>query len=181
VVGEEFSLTLEVSGGGDGRAVVGAEAGTIRLGKIRNVVQVIVADEAGTIVAFEQVRRGSNNSSGAELSVKVQPGAAYHFLVLMGYQPYSDFNAYTYTYDTPTLLAAGFTTATVTGPTSITVEIKPVVVDTSFSYGGTGCEAALGGVTLPLGVDDAEITWKVTSGFAPLIAAQNAVSGDFTA
>jgi hypothetical protein len=177
VTGEEFTITLAIAGRGESRAVAGPSAGTIQYGSIRNVAQVIVRDTGGTIAAFQQVRRTASDGGTAKLSVNIPLGQTYHFLILMGRQPYENDYAYDDT-NPPTLLAAGFATAAVTEETgSISITMKPVVVDTVFTYGGTEQGASLGGVTLPQGAD-AAITWKVTSGFAPLIDAQNAGSLD---
>jgi hypothetical protein len=162
ITGEDFALTLAVSVAGEGRAITtpsGAGTGTIQYGSIRNVAQVIAADAAGKIVAFHQVCRDSGNANGATLTVSVPPGV-YHFLVLMGYRPYSGESTGTYTgYSptaAPTLLAAGFTTAAVTADTAgVPVTMKSVVVDTAFGYGGVETGAMLpstahpDGVTLP--------------------------------
>jgi hypothetical protein len=182
---EEFTVTLGTGAGGGSRAVAGPGAGTVRYGSIRNTLQVIVVNQAGnTVVDFKQVRRTRDIETGATIAVEnVVTGGTYHFLVLMGHQErdYDNESGGIYKYKTgqaPTLLAAGFTTATISGAAgeTITVTMNPVVVDTVFEYDNTMTGAALAGVTLCQGVT-AELIWTVTSGFAPLINAQKKISG----
>jgi hypothetical protein len=176
---DEFTITLGIGGGS--RAAAGPGAGTIRYGKILNTAQVIVADAEGNVVYFAQDRRANNSDNDIEISAKVQAGETYHFLVLMGhternYSGEEPDNEYQYQDAAPTLLAAGFTTAAVTGDgQAITIAMKPLVVDTVFSYSGVTAPAALpDGVRLPQGVA-AAVTWKLTNGLTPLINAQKAV------
>jgi hypothetical protein len=175
---EEFTVSIGTGGGGKARSVAGPGAGTIRFGSIRNIAQVIVADTGGKIVAFDEVRRATTGTISQNLSVSIPSGASYHFLVLMGHLNYTVADG-NYTYpssEAPMLLAVGFATTAISGADPVTITMKPVVVDTAFAYGGAEAGAALGGVTLPKDVP-AALTWTVTNGFGPLIAAQKAVRG----
>jgi hypothetical protein len=69
----------------DARSVAGPDADRIK-GDIRNIIQLIVVNESGQIVAFDEVRRGSGIEDSAVLRVDSIPfGQIYHFLLLMGH------------------------------------------------------------------------------------------------
>jgi hypothetical protein len=174
---EEFTVTLAVGGddeAGDGSgirlSVAGPGAGTIALGSIRNVAQVIVLDEAGNIAAFKSVRRQNSTTSSASMTVNIPKNRTYRFLVLMGHQQreYGSEQGggdYVYKDEPPTLLAAGLKEEYVTGVGTIKIIMKPLVVDTVFNTGGAELGAALptpdrpGGVTFSPAA--ASITWTL--------------------
>jgi hypothetical protein len=165
---------------------VGPDAGTIHLGSIRNVAQLIVADSQGKIVAFDQRRREKDVDNVTLTARDLEAGETYHFLLLMGHWQYKAENN-KYKYDEyndapPTLLAAGFTSLTLEpGYNTLVIKMKPLVVDTVFTYGASGITlgAALPAtgeplVTLPQGTP-ASLTWKVISDITPLIDAHKVI------
>ncbi|MDR0387682.1 MAG: right-handed parallel beta-helix repeat-containing protein [Treponema sp.] len=172
------------------RSVAGPDAARIK-GDIRNIIQLIVIDESGKIVAFKEARRGSDTEKAAELRIESIPlGETYNFLLLMGHweRDYAAENngEYTYTAGPPTLLAAGFKEQTVTGSGTVTVTMWPLVVDTVFTVPGnrTAVPEIKSGkpekvILLPLNWD---VTWtikrglsKIGDGLADLITAQQKI------
>jgi hypothetical protein len=165
---------------------MGPDTEGIRYGGIRNIVQVIVVDAAtGKVADFLQVSRSNDSEASTKLTVSnLWAGERYHFLVLMGHRE-RDYAAekanalanpsntdYVYTAGVPTLLAAGFLGGhSISGAGTITVTMKPVVVDTVFEYGGVTAQAALGGTELPSGVG-ASLVWTITGGYGTLLEAQ---------
>jgi hypothetical protein len=131
-------FTYDILIGGDGRSIAGPDAARIQ-GDIRNIVQLIVVDDSGKIVAFEEVRRKSDTERDATLTVDTLPfDHTYHFLLLMGHweRDYLPGNGdYQYTADPPTLLAAGLKEQHITGSGKITVTMWPIVVDMAFTSG----------------------------------------------
>jgi hypothetical protein len=151
---------------------------------IRNIVQVIAveAETGAAVVDFQQALRQKNSDTAIPLTVQnLWAGKKYHFLVLMGhkertYDEVGD-NAYIIYKDDlpPTLLAAGFLgdQTIPEGGTTISITMKPLVVDTVFEYGGVTAPAVLGGAELPVGVE-ARLVWTITGGgLAVLVDAQN--------
>jgi hypothetical protein len=168
---------------------VGPDTGGIELGGIRNIVQVI-AVEAGTenkVVHFEQAVKEKDSAAGTNLTVSnIWEGKRYHFLILMGHLE-RDYGVeidpsvkYEYKTDAPTLLAAGFLgdQTIPEGGTILAITMKPLVVDTGFTYAGVTARAALGGTELPAGVD-ANLVWTITGdGLAMLVDAQTRTGHD---
>jgi hypothetical protein len=178
--GEEFTLTLRVGEPVDAsRSVVGLKAGEIELGKIRNTAQIIAVDAAtGEVAAQKLVRKVNDSDPSADLTVSIDLEKGYHFLVLMGHREriYGGKDPaveYEYKNEPSTLLAAGFLgDQEIRGSTTLTIIMKPLVVDTVFEYGGVTAPAALGGNELPAGVA-ARLVWTVNGGYATLRDAQN--------
>jgi hypothetical protein len=162
---------------------MGPDAGGIELGKIRNTAQIIAVDAAtGLVAAQALVRKTNDNEASAPLNISVKTGQTYHFLMLMGHteRTYGGASgaAISYTADPPTLLAAGFLAdqAIADGGTTLTIIMKPLVVDTAFTYGGQTVQAATGGNELPSGVS-AQLVWTMTGGaLGALVDAQNKVA-----
>jgi hypothetical protein len=124
----------------ESRSIAGPDAERIK-NDIRNIIQLIVTDDSGNIVAFDEVRREKDSDTEALLWIKSIPfGPTYHFLLLMGHWE-RDYDAesggsYVYKEDNPpTLLAAGLKDQPITGSGKITVSMWPVVIDTEFSSG----------------------------------------------
>jgi hypothetical protein len=173
----------------DDRSIAGPDADRIK-GDIRNFVQLIVVNNKGAIVAFDEIRREKNSDNRAVLKVDSLPfGHTYYFLLLMGrwdrnHAAETGDGTYKYASGPPTLLAAGLKEQLVTGSGTITVTIWPVVVDTVFSSGtqttdpvvNTGIPKA---VTLFPGAWN--VTWTIKrgltgNGLTDLILAQNIAS-----
>jgi hypothetical protein len=184
--------------GKDGSARSVAGPGTDRIkGDIRNIIQLVVVNDSGKIVAFDEVRRAGELETEAVLSINSIPfGQTYHFLLLMGHWE-RDYDAesggnYVYTSSPPTLLAAGLKNYLVTGSGKITITMWPVVVDTKFTTSNTGVPAG-SGTAEPVIADgkpekvsllpvDWGVTWTVKrgasgNGFADLVKAQKVVNG----
>jgi hypothetical protein len=132
------SFTVDIAIGEDGRSIAGLDAARIKDGAC-NIVQLIVTDGEGNIVAFDEVRRERDEDDKAVLKIESLPfGETYYFLLLQGYwerdykkeTPGGD---YVYTGNPPTLLAAGFKEERVTGSGKVTITMWPIVVDTVFT------------------------------------------------
>jgi hypothetical protein len=173
------------------RSVVGPGAEGIQYGGIRNIVQVIVVDAGtGDVAHFQQEVRGGNAETSAALTVKnLWPGKRYHILVLTGHRE-RDYAAEpgpenTYVWKTdgsgtllpPTLLAVGLLAdrEIKSREKTLSIPMKPLAVDTVFTYGGVTAQAALpvtgGGAKLPAGVE-ASIVWTLSGGIEDLRNAQ---------
>jgi hypothetical protein len=154
-----------------------------------------VVDNTGKIVAFDEVRRGNDDETEAELRIdSITFGGTYHFLLLMGHweRNYAaeDGGSYIYTADPPTLLAAGLKTQTVTGNGAVTVTMWPLVVDTKFSTDDAEVQPVSArtaepvvGAALGLLPVNWNVTWTIKrgtsgDGLASLIAAQKIVNSD---
>ncbi|MDR2740675.1 MAG: hypothetical protein LBB98_00750 [Treponema sp.] len=127
-----FTVDIQVGKDtGDARSAAGPDAARIK-GDLRNIVQLIVVDKDGNIVAFDEVRRKNEDPAPARLTIdSIDFGQTYAFLLLMGYWKHDG----NYNYDEgepPTLLAAGLKEQLVTGNGKITVTMWPMVVDTTF-------------------------------------------------
>jgi hypothetical protein len=112
------------------RSVAGPDADRVKR-DLHNIIQLVVVDTTGNIVAFDEVRRGSDAKNEAELRIESIPfGQKYYFLLLMGHweRDYAGDDLYKYTANPPTLLSAGLREQTVT--------MWLIVVDTAFSSGG---------------------------------------------
>jgi hypothetical protein len=121
----------------DARSIAGPGPDRIK-GNIRNIIQLIVVDNSGSIVAFDEVRRKNDAETEGVLRIdSITFGQTYYFLLLMGHweRNYDGENSgnYVYTEKPPTLLAAGLKEQHVTGSGKVTVTMWPVVVDTVFS------------------------------------------------
>jgi hypothetical protein len=190
---EEFTITLRV-GTDAGRAVAGPDAGDIQYGGIRNIVQVIAVDAEGVVAGSDQAVRKNDADSSFSLALEnLWVGKRYHFLFLTGHRerdydkeadtvPWEPESQYQWKKDgngeylPPTLLAAGFLadqTIPDNGMMTISIPMKPLVVDTVFTYGGVTAQAALGGTELPSEVN-ASLAWTITGdGLAMLVDAQS--------
>jgi hypothetical protein len=181
---------------GEDRSLVGPGSERIK-GDIRNIIQLTVVNDAGEIVAFDEVRRGSDAEANAVLAIDNIPfGYNYHFLLLMGHwerdydseEPGGD---YVYKGSSPTLLAAGMKDMLVSGSGTVTIVMWPIVVDTRFTTADPDVPAAermvspvIGGPqTNPLLPVDWKLTWTVQgglngNGFAELVRAQKVINPD---
>jgi hypothetical protein len=131
---EPFSVDIMI-GEESARSVAGPNALLIK-GGILNIAQLIVTDDDGKIVAFEEVRKERVDETSGVLRIASIPfGQTYHFLLLMGHLDYTKVNeTYEYLDDVaPTLLAAGLKEQRVTGSGKVTVTMLPLVVDTVFT------------------------------------------------
>jgi hypothetical protein len=175
------------------RTIAGPDADRIK-DDIRNIIQLIVTDDSGTIVAFDEVRRENDDDGVAELRIESIPfGATYHFLLLMGHWE-RDYTAeaeahngkYVYTSDPPTLLAAGLLQdKKITGSGKVTVTVWPLVVDTGFTSGIGGTVGPVVNAGKPEAVSLLPVNWNVTwtikrgltgNGLTDLVKAQNIAS-----
>jgi formylglycine-generating enzyme required for sulfatase activity len=148
---------------GLGRSVIGPGESLIKTGGyIRNLYQLIVADNEGNIAAFDEVRRESADDTAGELRIEAMTfGKDYHFLLLVGYWEHDGDYAYAEN-KPPTLLAAGLKSQKVTGSGTVTITMWPIVVDTKFVKGEDTVEAAVNGVSLTPEAWD--LVWEVTRG-----------------
>jgi hypothetical protein len=133
---EPFSMDVFIGPDAGTRTVAGPDAARVK-GDIRNIVQLIVTDTDGHIVAFDEVRRQRDADNDAELSIdSLVYGRTYNFLLLMGHweRTYEENQGedYIYTNNPPTLMAAGLKTQVVSGSGKVTVTMWPVVADTAF-------------------------------------------------
>jgi hypothetical protein len=177
----------------DARSIAGPDADRIK-GDLRNILQLVVLNASGDIIAFDEVRRQSDAEPDALLRIDSVPfGDTYHFLLLMGHwnRDYTEETGETYKYtsDPPTLLAAGLKTQLVSGSGKITVTMWPIVVDTEFTVGNLSAGPVVntgkpGKVTLhPV---EWNVSWTIKrglkgNGLTDLIAAQkkpDATAGD---
>jgi hypothetical protein len=136
-----FSVEIQVGVTGGTRSIAGPTAARIT-GDIRNMVQLMVIDSAGDIVAYDEVRRKNDTETDAVLVIDNIPFAEkYYFFLLMGHWE-RDYAAESlpgnagYKYkenEPPTLLAAGFREEMIEGNKTVTVTMWPIVVDTKFT------------------------------------------------
>jgi hypothetical protein len=163
-----------------------------RFGGIRNIVQVIAVNAGtGDVAHFQQVVRERDADTSVELIVKnLWPGQRYHFLVLTGHRErnYTEETnpsvEYKYKTNPPTLLAAGLLAdrEIKSGDETLSIPMKPLAVDTVFTYEGVTVPAALpvtggeGGTKLSAGVK-ARIVWTLSGGIETLRNAQAGLSG----
>jgi hypothetical protein len=176
----EFTVVLRVGEGPEvpeSRSVVGPGAEDIPYSGVCNTVQVIAVDaETQKVADNQQVQETENDSK--TIWVNIAQGKRYHFLVLMGHSE-RNYEAektsggkYVYKSDPPTLLAAGFLEdQSIHGQATLSVTMKPLVVDTVFKHGGSVTQAALPKTQLPSGTA-ARMVWTVSGGFATLVDAQ---------
>jgi hypothetical protein len=155
----------------DGRSIAGPDAARIKGTGIRNIIQLIVADKDGKIVAFDEVRRERDDEEAALLRIdSIAFGQTYHFLLLMGHwerdYTQTESEEYQYTDDPPTLLAAGLKEQHITGSGKVTVTMWPIVVDTVFTAGDlTRAPAAAGRPgKVTLHPADWDVTWTIKGG-----------------
>ncbi|MDR0386999.1 MAG: hypothetical protein LBH57_03090, partial [Treponema sp.] len=198
---EPFTVDVLIGKDTQARSIAGPSAERIREG-IRNIYQLIVINDDGKIVAFDEVRRMKQDDNTATFRIEsLGFGHDYHFLLLMGYWKWTGVDSKgVYKYDDavpPTLLAAGLKTQMVTGSGTVTITMWPIVVDTVFTT--TDLDVPSQKVTPEIikkaGTDeihpqtvelppvDWKITWKVQrsdsagDGFAELIKARNKMWG----
>jgi hypothetical protein len=195
------SFTIDVligQGAKTARSVAGPDQSRIR-GDIRNIIQLMVVNDSGRIVAFDEVRRGSDAENDAVLEIDSIPfNQTYHFLLLMGhwerdYTAEAAANNGKYTYkeaDSPTLLAVGMENALITGSGIVTITMWPLVVDTVFTTTDSDVPPALRTAeatvnsgkpeTVSLLPVDWGVTWTARqgtsgNGFVNLIQAQKVI------
>jgi hypothetical protein len=188
--GEPFTVDVWAGSPDDeaARAITGPDADQIKAAGpagIRNFMQLIVVDDIKKeIVAFDEVRKESNDQEFATLVVQgLTYGQKYHFLMLMGHweRNYGQGTDYEYHEDRmPTLLAAGLTSLPVIRGQKVSIQIYPVVVDTKFIINGNMPVNAVLGKNL-LDAGPWNIEWEVTrgsagaDGLATLLNAENAL------
>ncbi|MDR2741224.1 MAG: glycoside hydrolase [Treponema sp.] len=183
---DPFTFDIMINKDGSARSIAGPDSGQIK-GDIRNFIQLIVVNDSGNIVAFDEVRRVSDKDKTAILSIDSIPfGQNYHFLLLMGHWEHD--GSYNYVEaNLPTLLAAGLMEHMVTGSGKLTVVMWPIVVDTVFTTSNTGVPTASRtaepevNAGKPEAVSLLPVDWGVTwtvkkgisgNGFADLVKAQ---------
>jgi hypothetical protein len=191
-VTDPFTVDILIGKDGSARTVAGPDSARIK-SDIRNVIQLVVTDDAGHLIAFDEDRRESDTDQAASLAIdSITFGQTYHFLILIGHWE-RDFPAektgggdYVYKEDTPpTLLAAGLKDLLVTGSGKITVVMWPIVVDTTFHTPNTGAPSPTTGPAVTDGKPgkvgilpvDWSVTWTVKqgatgNGFTELVRAQ---------
>jgi hypothetical protein len=182
---EPFSVDILIGKDTASRSVAGPDTNRIKA-DIRNIIQLIVTDDSGNIIAFDEARRGSDTEAAAELRIESLPfGQKYHFLLLMGHweRNYGAESGGNYVYKEtvpPTLLAAGLKEQTVIGSGKITVTMWPLVVDTVFTSGERTAAPVITSGN-PKEVSLLPVNWNVTwtikrglsgNGLADLIKAQ---------
>jgi hypothetical protein len=192
-----FTVDINIGKNGRARSIAGPGAGLIQTGNIRNVIQLMVLNSQGEIVAFDEARRGSDNEAAATLTIESIPfNNTYNFLLLMGHWD-RDYEAEktsggTYVYIEslpPTLLAAGLKEVTVTGAGTVTITMWPIVVDTKFTTANVDVTPETARTVEPAVTDgkpgranllpvDWDVTWTIkrgdsnTNGLTDLIDAQ---------
>ncbi|MDR3131174.1 MAG: hypothetical protein LBU18_06470 [Treponema sp.] len=134
------AFTVDIMIGKDAgisRSVAGPDEARIK-GDIRNFIQLIVLNESGGIVRYDEERRTDDSQTEANLNIdSIAFGQKYYFLLLMGHweRNYQAETGSGYVYidnRPPTLMAAGFKEQTVTGDGKISISMWPVIVDTAF-------------------------------------------------
>jgi hypothetical protein len=188
------SFTVEVLVGDDppARSVAGPASNQITQGGLLNVIQLIVTNDEGALVAFDEVRRPNGGQTAAELWIRKMPfGRTYNFLVLMGhwdrnYTAEEENGDYVYIENRPpTLLAAGFQSELVNASGTIMITMSPIVVDTKFTEHTSGAPVVVQpqvpqAVSLPQ-VKEWDVTWTIQrgtggeSGLSNLLAAQKSM------
>jgi hypothetical protein len=121
------------------RSIAGPSTERIK-GDIRNIIQLIVMNDVGDVIAFDEIRRAGEDEKEAVLNIPaIEFNKNYHFLLLMGHweRDYAleqtGSGVYVYKNGSPTLLAAGLEDKFVTGSGIITITMWPIVVDTKFT------------------------------------------------
>jgi hypothetical protein len=136
---QSFTVDIFIGPDTQSRSIAGPDNARI-MGDIRNIIQLIVMDDSGKIVVFNEVRRKNDAEKDVKLIIEAIPfGKTYHFLLLMGHWE-RDYGAeaggnYEYTDNPPTLLAAGLWDQLITGNGKVTMTMWPIVVDTTFTSG----------------------------------------------
>jgi hypothetical protein len=180
----EFTVVLRVGEGPEvpeSRNAVGPGAEDIPYSGVCNTIQVIAVDAETQKVADNKQTSQKTENDSKTIWVNIAQGKRYHFLVLMGHRE-RDYEAekdsggqYVYkdiTTDPPTLLAAGFLgDQAIHGQPTLSITMKPLVVDTVFEHGDRVTQAALPKTALPAEVA-ARVVWTLTGGFATLVDAQ---------
>jgi hypothetical protein len=190
---EPFTVEIPIGGRGE-RAVAGPSGENIKkkMSGLLNMAQLVVVKEGGGIVFLGEVRQQAADEEGAVLKVEnISYGEEYHFLLLMGYW---DRTGDTYTAGVaPTLLAAGYASKQITGATTLSITMVPVVVDTEFITGDTDVPAGyrnippIRGGKATLVPVDWNVKWTIQnehndSGLTrPLLRAQAGLGGSNTA
>jgi hypothetical protein len=134
-----FSVNVYVGGA---RSVVGASMVQTKAG-LYNFIQLIVLDESGTIIAFDEIRQHDSGQKSAILQIDaVTQKQHYYFLLLFGYwernidaESTDAYGVTTYVYNEnakPVLLASGYQTEELSGGGTVTVTMHPLVIDTVF-------------------------------------------------
>jgi hypothetical protein len=186
---DPFPFEIWIGKKDDARAIASLEAARIKNSGIRNIVQLIVVDDATkNIVGFDEIRRSNDSHSFADISLdSLAFGRSYSFLLLMGYWERSGTTSQgNYAYDetrTPTLLAAGLiANKTIVESGRIPVTMWPLVVDTTFTAGSQTVEAVIGQGGASLLPVNWAVEWRVkrnsadTNGFEDLIRAQKVIN-----
>jgi photosystem II stability/assembly factor-like uncharacterized protein len=135
---EPFTVSVHI-GEDEDRSIAGPDANRIKEENIRNFIQVIVLNSDNKVVALAEDRRTDFDDDTADLSVrKIHYGETYKILVLQGHWSRNGFenDETTYKYvesEPPTLLAAGYKSQEITGPSTVKVTCYPIWVDTKFT------------------------------------------------
>jgi hypothetical protein len=166
--GEPFTLDVWVDD--TARGIAGPASDQIKYAGIRNIINLVVVDAVtGAIANCQEVRKENEADLNATLVVTgLTYGKTYKFLMLTGhkernYAAEGSTGNYVYYADKPpTLLAAGYTSQSVSRGQKIPITLYPVVVDTTFTDETTTEDAVLGDI-LPLEAGGSwGIAWEVT-------------------
>jgi hypothetical protein len=189
---EPFTMTVYIGPqSGQGRAISGPTITDVKSG-LYNFIQLIVIDESGAIVAYDESRREKSDEDETILRIDSLPfGMEVHFLLLLGHWE-RDYAAdtvangvTTFAYKDnvkPVLLAAGYQNKQIEGSETITITMWPLVVDTKFTATGTAMiEGGIGRAAELLPGFDWNVRWNIrrntagANGLEYLLAAQRAV------
>jgi hypothetical protein len=155
----EGKLTLSIAiDWGDaldsGRSVTSDLSGNIADGSLINYIEMIIIDESnpGEIYQYASASKGH----GGALTAPVSAGGTYHLLLLMGSWTWrrGSYPNIVYEEDMPILLASGFVSKLMTnGANSVTIQMKPVVVDTHLAKEGASDEVEPGRLIRTVGLE----------------------------
>jgi hypothetical protein len=146
---DDASFKVEIAIG-QSRSVVGGSADQIKWGgNLYNYLQLVVIDEQGNIVAYDEDRKPNSTAPAANLHIdSIAFGATYKFLLLFGdwprdyarEVPNGSYVDYVYLpVATPTLLAAGYTEERLAaGTETVMISMWPLVIDTKIQQSGSG-------------------------------------------
>jgi hypothetical protein len=144
---DDGSFEVEIAIG-QSRSVLGGTVAQIREGQnLYNYLQLVVIDENGNIVAYDDDKRIASNSPAGTLYIdSIEFAKEYRFLLLFGDLPRDyasetpDSNGnVTYVYSAgaiPTLMAAGYKKQYIEGESTVTISMWPLAIDTQIQQIG---------------------------------------------
>jgi hypothetical protein len=178
--GPAFTVTLSIGGNGEARSITGGVTGILAAENKYsiNISQFIMVNKkSGKIIYCSKKERTADDDPTLSFSVNNIPfGEEYVFMLLMGHKERTNYSAttgYAYADKAPTLLLAGTKTMPINGPTNLTIELWPLVVDTQFVANGNIGDNRL--TVEPAAADnkpkvvlvpptDTKVIWKVIQG-----------------